>query len=237
MSSPHPSTPSRGYSALTAASIEAQVEPGEGSYTPRVGSELYTEKQYWEWRFSREEQHEWLSSYAAIQRHVKACIPDSNARILLVGNGNSRLPMDMAADGYSAIVASDYSDTVVRRMQALHAASVEWCVQDMTELKLPDASFDAVIDKAAMDAVLAHGGDVWDPPADLLAVAERICSETARVLRPGGVYMQLSFSQPHFRMKYIDQVPGRWAITRHSIATGFGYFLYVCVKPTSGTEA
>ena len=75
----------------------------------------------------------------------------------------------------------------------------------MTRLRdtFPLASFDAVIDKAGMDAVLADGGDVWDPPSHLLSAARACTHGVARVLRDRGTFLSLSFAQPHFRRAYL----------------------------------
>jgi hypothetical protein len=47
---------------------------------------------------------------------------------------------------------------------------MSWRVMDMTALDFPDGSFDVVIDKAAMDALLTDEGSVWEPNAE-------VCSE------------------------------------------------------------
>lgn len=205
----------------------------EDDTVPRSGSELYTKKAYWDSRFKKEEEKDWLCTYADVRDRVRELVPPA-ARVLLVGCGNSTLASDMAADGYTSIVSSDYSAVVIDRMRAKvgdAGGAIDWQVQDMMSLSLPDASFDAYFDKAAMDAVLADGGDTWSPPEALLASTDKIMIEAARVLRPGGVYLQLSFGQPHFRRKYLEHAPvaGLWAgpVERFDVAVGFGYFLYV----------
>ena len=75
---------------------------------------------------------------------------------------------------------------------------------DMLDLAaLPDGSFDAVVDKAAMDALMCDEGSVWDPDPRTREDARRMCHATSRVLRPGGVFVQISFAQPHFRRRYL----------------------------------
>ncbi len=172
----------------------------------------YTQKSYWDERFVGEEHHEWLASYADIKALLAKYLRKSD-RILLVGVGTSKLPLDMAADGYTNLTASDYSDVVVRKQRELYAAShptVEWVTADMTALEadLPGRQFDAVLDKAALDALLADGGDTWEPPASLLAVTKTVCQQTHRVLRDGGVYLMITYSQPHFRLQYMLQPVG-----------------------------
>lgn len=227
----------------------AQLEPpdartGAPSFTPTAaaGSRPYTFRAYWDFRFEREAGWDWLGTWPDFAHLVERELPARDARILLVGSGNSTLPMQMADAGYSRLVASDYSAPVVERMAARTAAShpgIEWRVADMTDLRdVPAGAFDAVIDKAAMDAILADGGDAWEPPSELLATAERVVAETARVLAPGGAYLQLTFAQPHFRRPYLVQRAGRWAsLVAHPVPLGLGYVLFVARTPGGAAAA
>ena len=80
------------------------------------------------------------------------------------------------------------------------------------------------------------GGDVWDAAGDapqLLAAARAVVDEAHRVLKPGGVYVCITFSQPHFRTQYLRQ--GAWAaegaqVRRLPIDCGLGYTLFYLVK-------
>ena len=76
---------------------------------------------------------------------------------------------------------------------------------DMTDMsELEDDSFDVVLDKAAMDALLSAEGDVWHPDPTLVILAHRMCQHIARILaREHGHHLQISFAQPHFRKKYL----------------------------------
>jgi len=164
------------------------------------------------------------------------------ARVLLVGCGNSPLTAAMVADGYAHVTSTDYSPTVIARM-APTCPGATWEVQDMRRLTYPAASFDAYLDKAAMDALLADGGDTWSPPEGLLATAASVMAEAARVLVPGGVYLQVSFSQPHFRSLYLRPAlthaaggalaDGFASLERRDVASGFGYFAYAMRKPAA----
>ena len=130
-------------------------------------------------------------------------------------------------------------------MQAKHETShphIEWKVADMLQLDAVFAphSFDVVLDKAGMDAVLAHKGDVWEAPQELLQQTYTVCKQVQGVLAPGGVFLSLSFGQPHFRLQYFgaagadsteaapaQDVP-RWeSIKKEAVDVGFGYFWYI----------
>lgn len=54
-----------------------------------------------------------------------------------------------------------------------------------------------------MDALVVDKGDPWAPAAETTQRSHRMCSEIWRVLAPGGVFVQLSFEQPHFRKKLL----------------------------------
>ena len=92
-------------------------------------------------------------------------------------------------------------------MSAKHSSScpdMKWECMDMTDLKYDTGSFDVVIDKAAMDAIMVDEGDVWNPDDNVIDLVDKMCSGIDRVLHPfHGVHLQISFAQPHFRTKYL----------------------------------
>jgi SAM-dependent methyltransferase len=182
-----------------------------GARSVPAGSAKYTQRAYWDERFQQEEEYEWLAKWADIEPLVLPYVAErGTARVLLVGNGTSRLPHDMAAAGFLHVTATDCSNPCIERMRGSGAPPcVTWAVADMLDLgsALPPASFDLVLDKAAADAVLADGGDAWVPPPPLLDSMRRMMEGVAALLKPGGVFLQLSFSQPHFRWAYLLQRP------------------------------
>lgn len=203
-----------------------------GTFVPLVGSTAYTEQEYWESRFKQEDSYEWLCGYKDFRELIHKLVSPGSS-VLLVGTGNSPLPIDIVTDTYvsvsgvqtpyfSKVVATDYSEAVIKKMSLKTAQKypgISWHVSDMTNMssgsqesvtengmtKFGNESFDVVLDKAAMDAVLADGADKWNPPKDLLDVAHKICEGVHQVLKPGGIYIQISFSQKHFRSKYLLQ--------------------------------
>lgn len=218
-------------------------EPGaiEADGITPVHVSSYTRKAYWDARFAVETEKDWLCKYADIASALELCLGGPSVaharRILLVGSGNSSLPSDMAAAGYTRLLASDISPVVVLAMRARvgdAGGRLTWAVEDMLALSLPSASVDAVLDKAALDAIIADGGDVWRAEEDaphLLTLARKVVDEAHRVLAPGGVYICITFSQPHFRRQYLRQ--SAWAnaeLRRLPIDVGLGYSLFYMVK-------
>jgi hypothetical protein len=92
---------------------------------------------------------------------------------------------------------------------------MQWLEMDMTELSFDDASFDVVIDKAAMDAIMVDEGDVWYPEQTVIDLAHKMCLGITRVLVPKGLHLQISFAQPHFRTKYLSGVRAKGSVTNH----------------------
>ena len=234
--------------AAAAAAAERGAPPSplpaglleEDGITPLRGNALYTTRAYWEHRFSREESKDWLACWADLSPLLSPLLPRLDAALLLVGSGNSRLPAELAAAGYRDVLATDYAEAVVSRMAAAAPPGVRWATADMRALPLPAASADVYLDKAAMDALLADGGDAWpgQAPPQLLAATALVMAEAWRVLRPGGLYLQVSFAPRHFRAQYLLQRD--WAgaaLAVKSVPVGLGYYLFILRKPGEGGAA
>jgi hypothetical protein len=79
----------------------------------------------------------------------------------------SALSGDMYASGYHHITNLDFSSVVIDAMRAKYDAlfpgsTMKWVVGDMTRLdNFAAGSFDVVIDKCAMDALLVDEGSPW----------------------------------------------------------------------------
>merc|ERR1712000_299555 len=93
-----------------------------------------------------------------------------NDRILIVGCGNSTFSADLYDAGYKNITNIDFSDVVIDRMKESNQEreTMNWIKMDMCELDFPEGSFDVVIDKAAMDALMVDEGSVWDPATQVI---------------------------------------------------------------------
>ena len=189
------------------------MDPTSSSSLPRTNQE-YGTHEYWEHRFQSEASFEWLLSFAQLRAQLEPLLLDQYSagdpaavRILVVGCGNSPFSADLYDAGFTNIINIDYSATVIAQMQQQHAVTrpnMQWRVMDMTDLStLAAESFDVVMDKAAMDALLTREGDVWHPDPECIAAVSRMCTHVARVLAPSGMLIQVSLSPPHFRKKYL----------------------------------
>ena len=185
------------------------------------------------------------SSSPALRDIIRKSVPPS-AQILVPGCGSSRLSEDMLNDGYvNGIVSVDQSRTVIGAMEdrakgqpslqcalipprplfaerpraprpatitphttttTTPPAAVQ--VMNASSLKFADQQFDAVIDKALLDSMLCGENST--------ANTARYVKDVARCLKPGGVFIVVSFSAPENRLSYFEGDFG-WVTTVFAI--------------------
>jgi EEF1A lysine methyltransferase 4 len=192
----------------------------------------YKEKSYWEERFAKETEYEWLSDYAGVRELLRPILT-TQSRILVVGCGNSDLSADIYDDGFHNITSIDFSATVIQNQVAKNQQArpeMQWKVMDMLDLEFDNGSFDVVIDKAAMDALTVDEEDPWDPAEHVKLEVDRMCKGISRVLTEAGIFVQISFAQSHFRRKYVAKEEYGWTFKSQQFGSGLGYFFYTMRK-------
>jgi SAM-dependent methyltransferase len=171
-----------------------------------VFNEVFSKQKYWEERFEEEDTYDWLVKYSNI-RNILAPVMKCTDRILVVGCGNSTFSADLYDDGFHNVTNIDYSNVVIEKMRAIHSEirpEMQWLYMDMTAMTFDAESFDVVIDKAAMDALMVDEGDVWFPARTMIESSHKMCDCVRHVLKSDdGLFVQISFAQPHFRSKYL----------------------------------
>lgn len=165
-------------------------------------------------------------------------IPNRTARILMLGCGNSTLSPSMHTAGYTNIVNIDYSTTLIQRLTARFPDQT-FLVQDITTLHHPSsltllggaASFDVALDKGTMDALMAEGrgASPWNPGEKVVRDVRQMLKGVDTVLRPGGKLIYITFGQPHFRRRWLEEVDG-WHVETRTLGDMFHYFVYVATK-------
>ncbi|KDN51398.1 S-adenosyl-L-methionine-dependent methyltransferase [Tilletiaria anomala UBC 951] len=197
-------------------------------------------KSYWDGRYETEGpegQFDWFKSYEQLKSIIHELIPFKSARVLMLGCGNSTMSADMAEDDYLNVINIDFSQVLINQMQSKHP-HLEWHVMDVRELKENAellggaASYDAIIDKGTLDALMAEtGGSIWDPSQEVRENVEREVEGVIHLLKPGGHFIYLTFGQPQFRLKYLQR-PERWSFETREVGeeATFGYFLYIGTK-------
>ena len=84
---------------------------------------------------------------------------------IMLGCGNSMLSEDVYNDGYRNIVNIDFSSIVINNMKrkCQRLVDMDWIVMDITNMSFAPCSFDVVVEKATLDALLVEEKDVWNP--------------------------------------------------------------------------
>jgi EEF1A lysine methyltransferase 4 len=81
---------------------------------------------------------------------------------------------------------------------------------DMRQLALPDATFDTVVDKAALDSVLCSENSY--------VLAGDCLKQISRVLTPTGVYICVSHGVPKTRLPLLERPEYGWQVSVKKIA-------------------
>jgi len=107
---------------------------------------------------------------------------------------------------------------------------------DMMNMTFPlagdgEGSYDVIIDKATMDVIMTDNKDPWNPTEEVKERAGKVMANVYRQLKNGGLFIQITFDQPHFRKKLILPENIKWAsFKQKSIDKGLGFFMFVMTK-------
>jgi ubiquinone/menaquinone biosynthesis C-methylase UbiE len=155
----------------------------------------YAKKEYWNERFNNTDSNfDWYADWEQLSKYfIPILIPDS--KILMVGCGNSKMSNQMFLSNYKHITNIDISDIVIQKMKAQYP-EMEWIEMDATKMAFEDNSFDCVIDKGTLDAIMC-GNDPL-PPANLI-------KEMFRVTKKGGNFCIITHGEPETRLKYFEK--------------------------------
>ena len=151
--------------------------------------------------------------------------PRASVAVLIVGCGNSELSSAMYQDGFTSIDSVDYSQVVIDKMSAAHRhlPQLRFLVQDVRAMTFAPQSYDVIVDKGTLDAILCG--------AESNRHATAMLSECHRVLKDDGRLLIITYGQPTSRLSYLEQTRYGWDVT-YEVLGGTRY-LYVCRKHSS----
>ncbi|CAP24584.1 Protein CBG03740 [Caenorhabditis briggsae] len=194
----------------------------------------YARMDYWDERFKTEKNFEWLSGLDAFQ-HLITPLISKDSSIAHVGCGSSQVSMQLWDLGYTNITNIDYSQVLIDN-GSLKYPCMKWVADDITILKnCESSSFDVVFEKATIEAILVNEKSAWEPSDSALQNLENIFSSICRVLKPNGMFISVSFTQPHFRVPALLR-ERNWSIEVFEFGETFHYYVYVCRKGNSSNS-
>ncbi|XP_064450393.1 eEF1A lysine and N-terminal methyltransferase isoform X2 [Mirounga angustirostris] len=172
---------------------------------------------YWEKFFQQRGRRafEWYGSYlelcGLLHKYIKP-----REKVLVIGCGNSELSEQLYDVGIQDIVNIDISEVVIKQMKERNASrrpQMSFLKMDMTQMEFPDASFQVVLDKGTLDAVLT------DEEEKTLHQVDRMLAEVGRVLQVGGRYLCISLAQAHILKKAVGHFSREgWMVRVHQVA-------------------
>ncbi|CAI9104452.1 OLC1v1003121C1 [Oldenlandia corymbosa var. corymbosa] len=193
----------------------------------------YLDPQYWDDRFKREEHYEWFKDFSHF-RHLILDHINPSYSVLELGCGNSQLCEELYSEGITDITCIDLSPVAVEKMsQRLLSKGykeIKVLEADMLDLPFGDECFDVVIEKGTMDVLFVDSGDPWNPRSETVNNVMAMLRQVHRVLRPNGIFISITFGQPHFRRPFFNKSEFTWSVEWKTFGDGFHYFFYILKK-------
>ncbi|KAF5962280.1 endothelin-converting enzyme 2 [Fusarium bulbicola] len=199
--------------------------------------------EYWDGRYAtsnnNDSAHEWYRSFSQVLQFLQKNLFEQagrtahdNPTILHLGSGDSVVPAELVERGYLRQLCVDFSPVVVDMMTERHKeiAGIEWSRVDVRDMpSIASGSIDVAFDKGTLDAMI-HGSP-WNPPDEVRENTSRYLKEVHRVLKADGVFLNVTFRQPHF-MKLLMNQDNIFDIEVEVLedGVGFEYYGYVVKK-------
>ncbi|KFK31188.1 hypothetical protein AALP_AA6G079900 [Arabis alpina] len=202
--------------------------------------EDFTSKENWDKFFTlrgNDDSFEWYAEWPQLRDSLLPLLQASSSsssgsfQILVPGCGNSRLSEHLYDAGFRDITNVDFSKVVISDMLRRNIRTrpeLRWRVMDITKMQLADGSFDMVLDKGALDALME--------PEVGTKLGNDYLSEAKRVLKPGGKFICLTLAESHVLALLFSKFRFGWKMVVHSIAqkrSNLKTFMVVAEKENS----
>ncbi|XP_037042449.1 EEF1A lysine methyltransferase 4-like isoform X2 [Bradysia coprophila] len=192
-------------------------------YIPVENSD-YHSVNYWNQRFAQEENYEWCGGYSTFQTLFNQYVPKTDS-ILIVGNGNSNLPIELHTDSYQNITSMDYAETSIEKLSLKSPPEIRYECADMRFMKF-DRTFDTIIEKSTLDVLFTKESSPWTVSKETESDVNNTLSAVKMCLNKDGQFISITFAEPFFRKKYLVNF---WnSLTVEKFGNMFHYYFIVC---------
>ncbi|PSK44223.1 Queuine tRNA-ribosyltransferase-like protein [Elsinoe australis] len=201
---------------------------------------------YWDGRYRQSQgdvpTHEWFRAFNELEPFFQKNLfqaqglqAGDNPQILHLGSGDSTVPSELASRGYRRQLCVDFSTVVVDTMSQRHSRieGIVWKQVDVRDMSdISNESIDVAFDKGTLDAMI-HGSP-WSPPDEVRENTSKYLKEVHRVLKDQGVFLYITFRQPHF-MRPLLNADDLWNMDMQVLGDGgsFDYYGFIVKKKTS----
>lgn len=176
----------------------------------------FTSKENWDKFFTirgTEDSFEWYAEWPQLRVPLLPHLSSlSDPQILVPGCGSSRLSEELYDAGYKFITNIDFSKVVISDMLRRNVRSrpgMRWRVMDMTSMQLENETFDVVLDKGGLDALME--------PELGTKLGNQYLSEVKRVLKFGGIFVCLTLAESHVLGLLLPKFRYGWKVSLHVI--------------------
>ncbi|KAL3862744.1 hypothetical protein ACJMK2_008697 [Sinanodonta woodiana] len=194
-------------------------------------NEDYAEKNYWDKRFESEETYDWFADFKAFRHLLREDLKE-NHKILMLGCGNSLLSEHLYTDGFKHITNIDYSKVVIEKMKKKYVnwSEMTWKVMDILDMSFDPVTFDIVLEKGTLDALLVNEKDPWQLSGEGEQMIDTVLKQVSAILKPGGKFISITFSQPHFRKPLYARERYNWSVQTKTFGETFHFFYFSMTK-------
>ncbi|KAG0456449.1 hypothetical protein HPP92_024237 [Vanilla planifolia] len=210
----------------------------------------FTSKENWDKFFSLRgsgDSFEWYAEWPSIKglllgelSALTSAATEGNGKpkspqVLVPGCGSSRLSEHIYDAGFHQITNIDFSKVVISDMLRRNVRSrpeMRWRVMDMTDMQFREESFDVVLDKGALDALME--------PNIGLELGNKYLNQVKRVIKSGGKYLCLTLGESHVLGLLFSLFRFGWRTSVHSVPqkpdnkSTFQTFMLVFIKEHVG---
>lgn len=209
-----------------------------GSDFESEDNSLYANPQWWDNEYDKckkEDVYEWFTgSYDEdLMALIYSLIPSKDSQIINLGCGISKIQEVIYDKGFKNITNIDISPKCIELCKESDTRGMKWVVCDaLKPLPFPDSYFDFALDKGTLDALITERAEKWTIGDDVYEDAALYFRQIYRALKPGGVFIQITFGQPHFRKRLFEQEEFDWKVNVHTLQPkrSFHFFVYECIK-------
>ena len=161
----------------------------------------YGDKKYWIERYDEQNgtTFDWLEDYESIKPILLNLHIKKESRILNVGCGNSEFSEKMYDEGYNHNYNIDICQNVIDYMKSRNKdkKGLHFDVMDVCDMSYKDETFDLIVDKSTIDALLCGYHSFM--------IVAKMLKEISRVLKTGGYYVIISYGKPESRMIHLER--------------------------------
>uniref|UniRef100_A0A2N9HH10 Methyltransferase type 11 domain-containing protein n=1 Tax=Fagus sylvatica TaxID=28930 RepID=A0A2N9HH10_FAGSY len=174
----------------------------------------FTSKENWDKFFTirgSDDSFEWYAEWGEVGGPLISHLHPQQ-QILVPGCGNSRLSEHLYDAGFKSITNIDFSKVVISdmlRRNVRERPAMRWRVMDMTNMQLLDESFDVVVDKGGLDALME--------PKLGPKLGNQYLSEVKRILKSGGKFICLTLAESHVLGLLFSKLRFGWKMSIEAI--------------------